>query len=316
LSDVPDRRYFQALSRDTGFIRDTLEKSYRLIALLQGIDAHGPVRSKLALKGGTALHFIHLGIQRLSVDIDFNYIGSIDLDTMKRDREAIRDWLERLFADQRYALAAHNSTRSEEQFILSYRNWGGNTDYLKVEINYSERLPALPVERMPMKHPFGGLGTVHAMGYRPEEDFAMKTRALLGRGTPRDLYDVYLITEMTCPFDVELYRKLAIFYSVLAKDDVREMKADTFFQLTDTDVKRHLLPLMSRKTRHVPLAEMKEKARMLAQRVLSFGDDEREFLDAFYDRKRFEGDLLFKGAPVARNLHEHPMVLWRLQNLR
>ncbi len=83
--DLPDRRYFQVLSQHTGFIRDTLERAYRLVALLAEVDAHEPVRSKLALKGGTALQFLHLGLQRLSVDIDLNSIGSINLVTEKED---------------------------------------------------------------------------------------------------------------------------------------------------------------------------------------------------------------------------------------
>jgi hypothetical protein len=36
----------------------------------------------MALKGGTALNLFHFDVPRLSVDIDLNYVGAIERDTM------------------------------------------------------------------------------------------------------------------------------------------------------------------------------------------------------------------------------------------
>ena len=38
---------------------------------------------RLALKGGTALNVFNLALDRLSVDIDLNYIGALDLAAME-----------------------------------------------------------------------------------------------------------------------------------------------------------------------------------------------------------------------------------------
>ena len=49
--------------------------------------AQDPVLSqRLALKGGTALNVFYLDLDRLSVDIDLNYVGALDLAAMERER--------------------------------------------------------------------------------------------------------------------------------------------------------------------------------------------------------------------------------------
>ena len=54
----------------------------RLAALLNG---HPYLMNRLVLKGGTALSLFEFDLPRLSVDIDLNYIGSTDLETMKAE---------------------------------------------------------------------------------------------------------------------------------------------------------------------------------------------------------------------------------------
>jgi len=49
-----------------------------------------------ALKGGTALNVFHLQLDRLSVDIDLNYVGALDRDTMLKERPKIEEALQRI----------------------------------------------------------------------------------------------------------------------------------------------------------------------------------------------------------------------------
>ena len=81
-----------------------LEKVYRLMAILAEVRRTPDLHGRLALKGGTAVQSIHLGFRRLSVDIDFNYVGSLDRDVMERDRAEMRVALLRLFDQQGYEL--------------------------------------------------------------------------------------------------------------------------------------------------------------------------------------------------------------------
>src|SRR3546814_112450 len=75
---APSAQTLQRIADETGHQLGTLEKVLRLLDLLQEI-ARDPVLSeRLVLKGGTALNVFHLGLDRLSVDIDLNYIGALD----------------------------------------------------------------------------------------------------------------------------------------------------------------------------------------------------------------------------------------------
>ena len=58
----------------------------RLLELLDEIAPDPVLSRRLALKGGTALNVFYLDLDRLSVDIDLNYVGALDLAAMERER--------------------------------------------------------------------------------------------------------------------------------------------------------------------------------------------------------------------------------------
>jgi predicted nucleotidyltransferase component of viral defense system len=308
--NAPDRRTLDAIARETGFIRDVLEKVYRLTALLAEVSRTPDLHGKLALKGGTALQSIHLGFQRLSVDLDFNYVGHLDREAMLRDRTAVRTALIRLFGQYGYEIDDEIDHHSEHSFILAYVNSAGNRDRIKFEVNFTERLPALDIEIQVLQHPFYTLGEVSVISYRPEELFAGKSRALLTRGTPRDLFDVHMIASGAVPYDETLYRKLLIFHLCMTPADVREVRVERVSKIDERDVKRFLLPLLRKREDRPGLEEMKEVATSHLETALELTQSEHRFLDIFYDEGRFDQEALFGDLPVATNLEEHPAIVW------
>ena len=81
-----------ALQREaaaTGFRTESLEKVIRLLDVLEGIRSHPFLKSRLALKGGTALNLFVLDVPRLSVDIDLNYIGTAEREPMLAERPQV-----------------------------------------------------------------------------------------------------------------------------------------------------------------------------------------------------------------------------------
>ena len=122
MPEMPSKAYFDKLSGKTDFVRDSLEKVYRLLNLVSAISSTAGLGEKLALKGGTALQFIYMDYKRLSVDIDFNYIGSTDLDEMKKDRAENREIIVKIFQEYDYEIETHNEYHSMEQFVLLYTN--------------------------------------------------------------------------------------------------------------------------------------------------------------------------------------------------
>jgi predicted nucleotidyltransferase component of viral defense system len=81
-----DSTRFPATAEQTGFEAGNLEKVLRLRELLNEFHKHSFLRGRLVLKGGTALNLFCLGLVRLSVDIDLNYIAHIGRDEMLADR--------------------------------------------------------------------------------------------------------------------------------------------------------------------------------------------------------------------------------------
>lgn len=314
--ETPDLRTLEKLSGETGFIRDTLEKMVRLLAILADISSTPDLEGKVALKGGTALQSLHLGFRRLSVDIDFNYIGSVEKAVMERHRSEIRTALTRLLRQRGYDLEDERPSHAEHTFILAYRNSVGNRDRLKVEVNYLERLPALETVGFRMRPPFGSPTEIPVRSYRAEELFAMKSRALLARATPRDLFDVALIDSRNGGLDWVLYRKLFIFYTCMSPLDVRDASTDRISAITEGDVKRHLVPLLRKGGDRPDLDNMKSMAVSHMDKLLAFTEEERRFLDIFYRERQFDRMALFGNMPVNPNLQDHPSIRWRLANLK
>ena len=309
----PGRSYFDRLSHDTEFNRDMLEKVFRLMDLLKDISSAPGIQDKLALKGGTAIQFAYTDFVRLSVDIDFNYVGSIDRTVMQSERGEIREMLRRIFQEHAYIIDNAVDRYALDQFILVYENIMKNRERLKIEINYLERLPVLPLVSKRMNHPFEIIGDVNFMTYPFEELFASKTRALLTRGSPRDLYDLCLLADSSSTYDSSLYRVLTIFYLCLAAVDVRTLTTKKIQDIDDMAVRRYLFPMLKRGDRGVDHTTMKEKALSIVTPILDFNSDETRFLDEFYEHQNFVQDLLFKDVDLSIDLSTHPSVKWRFQ---
>ncbi|MFQ5902691.1 MAG: nucleotidyl transferase AbiEii/AbiGii toxin family protein [Candidatus Binatia bacterium] len=74
------------LAGETAYRAETLEKVIRLGEFLADINRHPLLSRALALKGGTALNLFPGPPRRLSVDLDFNYIGYLDRERMLSER--------------------------------------------------------------------------------------------------------------------------------------------------------------------------------------------------------------------------------------
>jgi len=104
----------QRIADDTGHQAGTLEKVLRPLDILQETAGDTILSERLALKGGTALNVFHLGLDRLSVDIDLNYVGALERSAMEAERPEVEAALNRLLASQGYVIR-HGRTCSERQ---------------------------------------------------------------------------------------------------------------------------------------------------------------------------------------------------------
>jgi hypothetical protein len=90
--------YLERCAAETGFGVSPLEKVVRLGEMAADISRHPFLREVLALKGGTALNLCFGLPSRLSVDLDFNYIGHLEREKMLTDRPMVETAVEKLAA--------------------------------------------------------------------------------------------------------------------------------------------------------------------------------------------------------------------------
>jgi hypothetical protein len=121
---APSAQTLQRLASETSLQPGTLEKVMRLLDVLQEIAGDELLADRLVLKGGTALNVFHLGLARLSVDIDLNYVGALDRATMETERPVIDAALNRLLTAMGYAIRRQPDEHAGGKWIgRSPRPW-------------------------------------------------------------------------------------------------------------------------------------------------------------------------------------------------
>ena len=197
---------------DEGGIPDlTLaELDYRLVHALHAIYADPFLRDRLCLKGGTALNKFYLpGASRLSVDLDFNAIGTREQVLHERTPigEAIAAALEQ--QDSSYDL----TYRGRYDQLTVYARFsplsGTARQRLKVEVSFIERFAIMGrVERSLAAPPFDEPLTIST--YHLEELTSTKLRALYDRRKGRDIYDLFRIADLD--LNQTAVRKMVLYY--------------------------------------------------------------------------------------------------------
>lgn len=135
------REQLQRAATDTGFPIDSLEKVSMLVRLLNLMAAHPFLGPRVALKGGTALNLFVFELPRLSVDVDVNYIGSDDRETMMVERAKLDAALSQVASRVGLAVKRAPGEHAGGKWRLSYISALGRPAIIEVDINYMLRVP-------------------------------------------------------------------------------------------------------------------------------------------------------------------------------
>ena len=308
------KEYLQKMSRQTGFLADSLQKQMTLLDLLREISRHPLLGKKFALKGGTAINLFWFPMPRLSVDIDLNYVASADRDTMLNDRPLLEKELKKLIESRgisvEHALADEHA--GGKWRLRAPSAFGGHFT-LEIDLNYLMRMPVFGIHS---KRPYE-LDEDYTFEFDSvafEELFGGKIKALLERSATRDLYDVSMLAKTSVRYDMEGIRKVGILFGVTSKRDWRTVDFRTIDEIDQQMINAELTPLV-RQNETPSLDVMKSDARNILTTILEYKENEKKFLDQFLDQGQYNPDLLFE-AKEAERLKNHPAVLWKLRNLR
>jgi len=228
--------YVKQIADATGFDAVQLEKVIRLRQLLIEFRKHPFVHERLVLKGGTAVNLFYLGLARLSVDIDLNYIGQLDREEMQRERPEIVKAVEQICKALGYKLQRGADDYALTEWFLTYQNLAGTSDQIQIEINFLMRACALP----PQLRQAISIGDEAACEFPVlaiEELFAGKIRAMIDRHHPRDLYDLFRFRKANLTYDPELMRKLAVLFGSTLNRDLRSYNMSRFAEIDEEAIK-------------------------------------------------------------------------------
>lgn len=164
-------------------------------------------------KGGTCLKFAHK-LNRYSEDLDFNYNFSLD-----EGLNILEDISKRM---ETYGVLAEvrNKKGRENQgfgFDLSYKGPlydGRDVTKGKIRIDVSLRKEKLRTESIIIVPRYDDVAQYTAVCASLQDLFAEKIRALLIRGKPRDLYDVWFLLTQGIRFDENLINEKLKLYNL------------------------------------------------------------------------------------------------------
>ncbi len=311
------RDYIENISKESGFIQSTLEKVEKLIRILEWMNSDEKLNKLLALKGGTAINIAVFNVPRLSVDIDLDLTENLSKEEMIKERENIHNLLVNYLNINNYKINLEKSKNvyALDSIVAEYVDIKGNTDNIKIEINYMNRVHILETKKIKVsqdvfkdKHL-----TIHCI--HPIEIYAAKICALLSRTTARDLYDVYTLSKYNL-FDYEekklLKQCFMLEYIAVNNYKLKDMKIDNIEKLKMQDIKTKLLPtLKDRNPRKSNVDEMKQAVREYLKDILVVDDNTKEFYDKF-QKGIYEPELLFEDKEIIERVKEHPMIMWKL----
>lgn len=302
------------LAKENHFVRDTLEKVFRLSDILIFISNDLTLFNSLLLKGGTAINLTIFDMPRLSVDIDLDFHKNIDREMMLEERKIINAKINKFMNANNYVLSNKSKQyHALDSFVYEYINTGGVKDNIKIEINYMNRCHIMPYQEKAIKLSFMdkkyNINTLN-----PIEIYGSKIVALLNRGAARDLYDVYNMIKYNLFNEKEkqILKKCVTLYSAIGSNSIpNNFNIESINNISYKQIHRDLRPVL-RSDDKFDLCEAKAIVESYLKEILIIDENIIKFWDLFKNKK-YQPDLLFQGEYL-NNIINHPMAIWKCNN--
>lgn len=305
----PDRRYYSRIAGSTGFRPQPLERVFRLATLLQTIEDE--LGDELSLRGGTALNLLHLDVPRLSVDIDLDFIGTAAADEAKRRRPSLLETIERLAQSSGYKVVPERASYAMAHLRMHYDDIEGRPAFIKVDVNFLDRVPVMVPEHRVVAHPFqDDVPAFEVQTLALSELAAAKLIALCRRALARDLFDAAAISRLVSLTIDEVRTVLVvrgaaypppspIAYEVAIVDRIREVSWNSE------------VVALARRPTPFTLGQARSHAADLLTETLQLDEAHRQFLDLLES-----GELRPDVLPLPElhsRISANPGLLWRIR---
>jgi len=303
----------------TGFRPDILEKVAHLLNLLKVIRSHPFLKGKLVLKGGTALNLFFFNVPRLSVDIDLNYIGAENRETMLSERPKVEQSMQSVFSREGFVVKRIPTEHAGGKWILGYQSALGQNANLDIDINFMFRIPLWTVNSLD-SYMVGSWYAKSIPVINIHELAAGKLAALLSRCQARDIFDSHKILQMKS-IDQKRLRTAFVVYGAMNRKDWRNVSINDV-RLDINDLERLLIPTLQKSTIH-GIKKISEFGHKLVQEcqqrlsaILPFTKKEKEFLDLILEKGEICPSLITSDNSIQYLIARHPLIKWKAFNVR
>jgi len=306
------KKAVEEIAKERKFNARTIEKVLRLMAVLNEIADIDALKSKLVLKGGTALNLFLLDLPRLSVDIDLNYIGALNVEEMKLEKVEIEKILKKICARLGMNMQTGPTEHAGGKWVVQYQSVVGGSDTIQIDMNFLYRVPLWAVD-LKQSSTLGDFTVKSFQVLSYSELYAGKLRALLSRRVSRDFYDASKIGD---DIDTDKLRLALVIYGAMNPKDWRTVSIDEL-DCTAKDIKERLLPLLNH-TELPPEDSVDAYAATLVKTVkeklsvlFPLSENESEFVRRVREDGVIEPTLITADTALAEIVRQHPSLLWR-----
>ena len=309
------RDRLEALATDTSFQPEALEKVMRLGELLKDIYQHPLLSKVLLLKGGTALNLFFGPPQRLSVDMDFNYVGSVEREQMLRERPQVERAISTIGKGQGYRVQVSKQSHAGRKIYLFYVSVMGTPNRVELDLNYLFRIPLGTIQVLPMWQP-ADLEQPQAKIVSSEELYAGKVCALLDRVMPRDLFDITRLPEHQAGalLNSPTCKKIIVALAATLPHPLHTYRQDRLDRVTEQHVREQLNPMLI-STARLTTTELKEKAWEVVEPLLQLDEAELQYINRIHVGQICPELLFPDDAAICEMLSRHPAIRWKIENV-
>jgi predicted nucleotidyltransferase component of viral defense system len=308
--------YLERCAADSGFQIGPLEKVTRLGELASHIARHSILGKSLILKGGTALNLCFGPPKRLSVDLDYNYIGHIERENMLEDRPQVEAVVIDISRRLDYRVQSSADAFAGRKLFLLYRSVLGQNERIEIDLNFIFRVPFAGTKTLQLWQP-GEMDRPKVQVVSLTELIIGKMLALLERGAVRDVWDMANLAEQAR----NVLKKSIFRARFIALSAILEHPLSTYHRerlegfINDRLIDERLRPLISGNPQ-LKANELVQKAWAVVGSFLELTPHEKEYLQKIQEGV-LQPELLFPGAhKESEKFSSHPAILWKIANVR
>jgi predicted nucleotidyltransferase component of viral defense system len=308
--------YLTQCAAETGYRVESLEKVVRLGDLASDIARHPLLGPVLALKGGTALNLCYGPPKRLSIDLDYNYVGEIERRKMLEDRTRVETAAAEIAKRQGYRVQQSADAFAGRTLYLRYRSVLGQEERIELDLNFLFRMPLAGTALRELWQP-GELDRPSVRAVSLDEVLVGKLLALLDRGAARDVWDVAnLPSQAEKVLRKPSFRSWFIALATMLPHPLPTYSRERLeTRINERVISEQLAPMLARKVK-LDSARLVGNAWSTVSKLLELGPNEEAFTAAVQNGE-LPTELIFRNdKEEARRAAIHPAIQWKIENVR